>query len=108
MREKADDMDQFENFHFGQSCITKFVHFFFRNFSLQAGESNGVFLNRSLAMVQGFFAIRPDRFSENLSPFKGFQVRQMRVDSVMTIIDLTRQYCDPLFLSTGKARAFLH
>ncbi len=59
------------------------------------------------SIIEGVWA-RPDRFDEILAPWLGFEISQVRLDSVMAVVVLTGKNRHPFSLGTRKPDRPVH
>ena len=99
--EEADDMHQFKN-----RPIAEPDHFQGFDISLahlggSSGQLLGVGSDGTLTVIQGFGA-RPDRFDEILAAGQRFEISQVRLDSVVTVIEIAGENRDPFSLRSRE------
>ncbi len=101
MIEESDHMHQFHDGSIIEARTLQMLDIT----SIHRGRIDGQFLGEgsdgSQSIIEGGGA-RPDRFNEILAPGLGFEIAQVRLDSVMAAIVLAGENRHPLSLRTRK------
>ncbi len=105
--EKADDMHQFKNRRIVEPDLFQGIDLCPAHLGGSQGQLLGEGSDGALTIIQGFRA-RPDRFDEILAAGQRFEISQVRLDSVVTVIEIAGENRHPFSFRSREFRWSSH